>query len=175
MAAPSIFNRGSSSGLSPSFGPLYQGSAGGSSPAARPSGRSWLDPERMEERLLRRQDRQSRMGGGGGGGGQQAPLAPLPEGVQQTNATTGQVVTILPQSITSDADGSAARRYGTGRLAALGERPETQVNVYDPRTGLSQTLTPQMAMQRGLLGSAQRALLQGLNRGQTFSRTNPFF
>ena len=120
---------------------------------ARPSGRSWLDPQRMEERLLRRQDRQSRMGGGGGGGGgssQAAPLAPLPEGAFQKNATTGQEVTLLPPTMTSKMGGAFDRK----RLERLGARFEPLVGLYDPRTGLSQTLTPTQAMQRGLLGSA---------------------
>lgn len=155
--------------LTPSYGPL-------SGPgAARASGRSWMDPNRALERKARLEDRMLRReaAGGGGGGGravQQSPLAPLPEGVAQTNATTGQITTILPPTETGEGLGAYNRKV----YERLGVRFEPQVGVYDPRTGLSQTLTPQQAMQRGLLGAAQRALLEGLNRGQTFSRTNPF-
>jgi len=145
---------------------------------ATQSGRSWLDPTRMAEREARLRDRMLRQqaaGGGGSGRGSAAqPLTPLPEGAQFTNATTGQITTILPPTATDAGTASAARRYGRGRLSAMGVRFEPQVGVYDPRTGLSETLAPQQALQRGLLGAAQRALLEGLNRGQTFSRTNPF-
>lgn len=155
--------------LTPSYGPL-------SGPgAARASGRSWMDPNRALERKNRLEDRMLRReaAGGGGGGGravQQSPLAPLPDGVAQTNATTGQITTVLPPTMTGQMGGAYNRKV----YERLGARFEPQVGVYDPRTGLSQTLTPQQAMQRGLLGAAQRALLEGLNRGQTFSRTNPF-
>ncbi len=175
MAAPNIFNRGRSSGLSPSFGHLYQGSVGGISPAAVQSGRSWLDPNRAFEREQRLRDRMLRQqaAGGGGGGGRADPAdpaAPLPEGAFQKNATTGQEVTLLPPTMTSKTGGA----YDRKRLERLGARFEPLVGLYDPRTGLSQTLTPIQAMQRGLLGSAQRALLEGLNSGRPFSRTNPF-
>lgn len=141
---------------------------------ATQSGRSWLDPTRMAEREARLRDRMLRQQAAGGGGGgravQQSPLVPLPEGVAQTNATTGQITTVLPPTMTGQMGGGYNRKV----YERLGARFEPQVGVYDPRTGLSQTLTPQQAMQRGLLGAAQRALLEGLNRGQTFSRTNPF-
>lgn len=159
--------------LTPSYGPL-------SGPgAARASGRSWMDPNRALERKARLEDRMLRReaAGGGGGGGravQQSPLAPLPEGFQFTNATTGLVTTFIPPTATDEGTKSAARTYGRKRLENMGVRFEPKIGTWDPRTGLSQTLTPAQAMQRGLLGSAQRALLEGLNRGQTFSRTNPF-
>lgn len=160
--------------LTPTYGPLTGGGLNSAS-ASRASGRSWMDPNRALERKARLEDRMLRReaAGGGGGGGravQQSPLAPLPEGIAQTNATTGQITTVLPPTMTSGTSGAYSRQ----RLERLGARFEPQVGVYDPRTGLSQTLTPQQAMQRGLLGAAQRALLEGLNRGQTFSRTNPF-
>lgn len=152
-----------------SFGSPLTGMAG-----ATQSGRSWLDPTRMAEREARLRDRMLRQQAAGGGGGGRAtaaaPLAPLPEGVAQTNATTGQITTVLPPTETGKGLGAYNRKV----YERLGVRFEPQVGVYDPRTGLSQTLTPQQAMQRGLLGAAQRALLEGLNRGQTFSRTNPF-
>lgn len=152
-----------------SFGSPLTGMAG-----ATQSGRSWLDPTRMAEREARLRDRMLRQQAAGGGGGGRAtaaaPAAPLPEGVAQTNATTGQITTVLPPTMTGQMGGGYNRKV----YERLGARFEPQVGVYDPRTGLSQTLTPQQAMQRGLLGAAQRALLEGLNRGQTFSRTNPF-
>jgi len=147
---------------------------------ATQSGRSWLDPTRMAEREARLRDRMLRQQAAGGGtsgrasAAQPAPQSPLPEGIFQKSPTTGREVTLVLPTATSDYDRSALRRYGRERLEKLGARFDTSVGVYDPRTGLSQTLTPQQAMQRGLLGAAQRALLEGLNRGRTFSRTNPF-
>lgn len=158
-----------------SFGSPLTGMAG-----ATQSGRSWLDPTRMAEREARLRDRMLRQqaAGGGGGGGravQQSPLAPLPEGAQFTNATTGLVTTVIPPTATDEGTKSAARLYGRKRLESMGVRFEPKIGTYDPRTGLSQTLTlSQAAMRPGLLGSAQRALIAGLNSGMTFSRTNPF-
>lgn len=160
--------------LTPTYGPLTGGGLK-SAPAARPSGRSWMDPQRMEERLLRLQERNMRAGGGGGRASAAAPQAPMqPNPAAFTNATTGQITTILPPTVTDKYTADYARRYGRGQLESMGARFEPQVGVYDPRTGLSETLDPATAMQRGLLGAAQRSLLEGLRSGKTFSRSNPF-
>lgn len=179
MALTSSFNKGGTFGLTPSYGALSQGSVGGWSPAAVQSGRSWMDPNRYNERMMRLAERQARnpAPSRSSGGGSAAAAVPqdLPEGAQFTNATTGLVTTVIPPTATDEGTKSAARRYGRKRLEDMGVRFEPKIGTYDPRTGLSQILTlSQAAMRPGLLGSAQRALLEGLNRGQTFSRTNPF-
>ena len=121
--------------LTPRYGPLYQGANQfGWSPAAQPSGRSWLDPDRMEERKIRREDRAARVGGGGGGGG--GGRGAVAEGPKPlfTNATTGVQYFF---NAADSASGSAARRYGAGRVAALGGSVEPSVTAYDPRTGMT--------------------------------------
>lgn len=174
MALTSSFNKGGTFGLTPSYGALSQGSVGGWSPAAVQSGRSWMDPNRYNERMARLAERQSRnpAPSRSSSAGSAAAAAPqdLPEGVAQTNATTGQIVTVLPQTMTGQMGGSYNRKV----YERLGARFEPEVGIYDPRTGLSRKISASEATRQGLLGSAQRALLEGLNRGQTFSRTNPF-
>jgi hypothetical protein len=151
------------------FGSAMTGMGG-----ARPSGRSWMDPNRYNERMLRFSERQARNPGAsrssGGGSAAAAASQDLPEGVAQTNATTGQIVTVLPPTETGKGLGAYNRKV----YERLGVRFEPEVGIYDPRTGLSRKISASEATRQGLLGSAQRALLEGLNRGQTFSRTNPF-
>jgi hypothetical protein len=174
MALTSSFNKGGTFGLTPSYGALSQGSVGGWSPAAVQSGRSWMDPNRYNERMARLAERQARnpAPSRSSSGGSAAAAAPqdLPEGVAQTNATTGQIVTVLPPTMTGQMGGGYNRKV----YERLGARFEPEVGIYDPRTGLSRKVSASEAIRQGLLGSAQRALLEGLNRGQTFSRTNPF-
>lgn len=174
MALTSSLNKGGTFGLTPSYGALYQGSVGGWSPAAVQSGRSWMDPNRYNERMLRLSERQARnpAPSRSSSAGSAAAAAPqdLPEGVAQTNATTGQIVTVLPPTMTGQMGGGYNRKV----YERLGARFEPEVGIYDPRTGLSRKVSASEATRQGLLGSAQRALLEGLNRGQTFSRTNPF-
>lgn len=174
MALTSSFNKGGTFGLTPSYGALSQGSVGGWSPAAMQSGRSWMDPNRYNERMLRLSERQARnpAPSRSSSAGSAAAAAPqdLPEGVAQTNATTGQIVTVLPPTMTGQMGGGYNRKV----YERLGARFEPEVGIYDPRTGLSRKISASEATRQGLLGSAQRALLEGLNRGQTFSRTNPF-
>lgn len=174
MALTSSFNKGGTFGLTPNYGALSQGSVGGWSPAAVQSGRSWMDPNRYNERMARLAERQARnpAPSRSSSAGSAAAAAPqdLPEGVAQTNATTGQIVTVLPQTMTGQMGGGYNRKV----YERLGARFEPEVGIYDPRTGLSRKISASEATRQGLLGSAQRALLEGLNRGQTFSRTNPF-
>lgn len=158
--------------LTPNYGPL-------SGPgAAVQSGRSWMDPNRYNERMLRLSERQARnpAPSRSSGGGSAAAAAPqdLPEGAFFKNATTGQEITILPPTIT----GEAGKGYNRSVYERLGARFEPEVGVYDPRTGLSKKISASEATRQGLLGSAQRALLEGLNRssftGEKFSAVNPF-
>lgn len=129
--------------------------------AARPSGRSFLDPSRMEERRLRQEDRARRnpapsrsSGGGGGGGGPVEAPKPL-----FTNATTGVQYFFTPADIGA---GYASTTYGRGRTMALGGNVEPTVTAYDPRTGMSnkQELSKvDPALQRQLFPVAPAAIL----------------
>lgn len=148
------------------FGSAMTGMSG-----ARPSGRSWLDPQRMDERFLRRQDRQSRMGGGSGGGARQAvepqiATADLPQGAMQENPTTGVKYMALPPSMDPNWESTKALNPNQKALAKrMGVTFDSQIGAYDPRTGQTRTLSPfEAAMRPGLVGAAQRALFEGLNR-----------
>jgi hypothetical protein len=154
--------------LTPSYGPLYQGANQfGTSAAAQPSGRSFLDPSRMEERRLRQEDRARRnpqpsrsSGGGGGGGAAAQPQQPL-----FTNATTGVQYFFTPADKGAQL---ATRTYGTGRIEALGGNVEPTVTAYDPRTGMSnrqQLSEVDPSIQRQLFPVAPAAILN-MSRGR---------
>ena len=145
--------------MTPNYGPL-------SGPgAARPSGRSWLDPERMAERELRYRDRAMRAGGGGGSARGGASTQPQAQQPLFTNATTGVQYFFTPADIGA---GYAASTYGRNRVRSLGGNVEPSITAYDPRTGMSnkqELSSVDPALQRQLFPVAPAAILN-MSRGR---------